>query len=126
MPGVSGVTVVTMLVCFFHFAREAAGALRARHSLRPLSSEEGRLAAKLAWLARRDRGRIFWRHCEEQRDEAIHACFLALWIASLALAMTMLGCLKFESVAALRAPDAALRHKRVYARLRRAMAVRCW
>src|SRR5258707_13366981 len=32
MPGCSGVTVVTMLVCFLHFAREAAGALRARHS----------------------------------------------------------------------------------------------
>jgi hypothetical protein len=36
MPGDSGVTVVTMLVCFFYFAREAAGALSARHSLRPL------------------------------------------------------------------------------------------
>src|SRR6266436_10378561 len=36
MPGVSGVTVVTMLVCFVYFAREAAGALGARHSLRPL------------------------------------------------------------------------------------------
>src|SRR5437762_8417717 len=36
MPGVSGVTVVTMLVCFFYFACEAAGASRARHSLRPL------------------------------------------------------------------------------------------
>jgi len=30
------VTVVTMLVCFFHIAREAAGAAGARHSLRPL------------------------------------------------------------------------------------------
>jgi hypothetical protein len=38
MPGRSGVTVVTMLVCFFSFAREAAGASRARHSLRPLIS----------------------------------------------------------------------------------------
>jgi hypothetical protein len=27
---------VTMLVCFFIFARKAAGALSARHSLRPL------------------------------------------------------------------------------------------
>jgi hypothetical protein len=34
MPGVSGVTVVTMLVCFFHFAREAAGASSARRGLR--------------------------------------------------------------------------------------------
>jgi hypothetical protein len=37
MPGVSGVTVVTMLVCFFIFAHKAAGALSARHSLRPLT-----------------------------------------------------------------------------------------
>src|SRR5260370_42549772 len=31
----SGVTVVTTLVCFSYFAREAAGALGTRHSLRP-------------------------------------------------------------------------------------------
>jgi hypothetical protein len=43
MPGDSGVTVVTMLVCSFYFAREAAGASRARHSLRPLISE-GRIS----------------------------------------------------------------------------------
>src|SRR3954447_22164559 len=36
MRGVSGVTVVTTLVCFLIFACEAAGASRARHSLRPL------------------------------------------------------------------------------------------
>jgi hypothetical protein len=42
MPGEIGVTVVTKLVCFFVFAREAAGALRARHSLRPLISRAGR------------------------------------------------------------------------------------
>jgi hypothetical protein len=41
MPGVSGVTVVTTLVCFFHFAHKAAGAIGARHSLRPLFSESG-------------------------------------------------------------------------------------
>ena len=38
MPGETGVTVVTTLVCFIYFAREAAGALGARHSLRPLFS----------------------------------------------------------------------------------------
>jgi hypothetical protein len=101
MPGVSGVTVVTTLVCFFHFARETAGALRARHSLRPLISRGRDVKAKLARIARRERGRIFCRHCEKRSDEAIHSCFLAaLWIASLALAMTVskpLGCLKFES-----------------------------
>jgi hypothetical protein len=35
MPGEPGVTVVTTLVCFLFFAREAAGAPSARHSLRP-------------------------------------------------------------------------------------------
>src|SRR3954447_14604611 len=38
MPGVPGVTVVTMLVCFTIFACEAAGASSARHSLLPLFS----------------------------------------------------------------------------------------
>src|SRR3984893_16724321 len=33
--------------------------------------------AKLARNARRDREAISRRHCEEQRDEAIHVCFLA-------------------------------------------------
>ena len=54
MPGESGVTVVTMLVCLFYFACEAAGALGARHSLRPLLAESGMLIAKLA----RRRGEI--------------------------------------------------------------------
>src|SRR5258706_11697944 len=40
MPGRSGVTVVTTLVCLF-FTHEAAGALGARHSLRPLISGVG-------------------------------------------------------------------------------------
>src|SRR5260221_3998883 len=37
MPGETGVTVVTMLVCLFYFACEAAGASSARHSLRHLN-----------------------------------------------------------------------------------------
>jgi len=55
MPGVSGVTVVTTLVCFVFIAREAAGALNARHSLRPLISEGRTLMARLAQNMRRDR-----------------------------------------------------------------------
>src|ERR1700704_772164 len=35
MPGDLGGPVVTILVCFLHFAREAAGASSARHSPRP-------------------------------------------------------------------------------------------
>jgi hypothetical protein len=54
MPGVSGVTVVTTLVCYLHTAHEAAGASGARHSLRPLISEGGTFGPKLA----RTRGEI--------------------------------------------------------------------
>src|SRR5712672_1454183 len=37
MPGETGVTVVTTLVCLFFITHEAAGASSARHSLRPLN-----------------------------------------------------------------------------------------
>jgi hypothetical protein len=50
MPGESGVTVVTTLVCFLHLAREAAGAAGARHSLRPLISRGQDVPAKLAHM----------------------------------------------------------------------------
>src|SRR5258706_1623868 len=54
MPGNSGVTVVTnSCVCFF--THEAAGALGARHSLRPLFSEGRNNFAKLGHSAPRDR-----------------------------------------------------------------------
>jgi hypothetical protein len=55
MPGDAGVTVVTMLVCFFYFAHKAAGAAGARHSLRPLISESGMLLANSRENMRRDR-----------------------------------------------------------------------
>jgi hypothetical protein len=49
----SGVTVVTMLVCFLNFAREAADASAVRHSLRPLFwAEPARQASR---ISRRDR-----------------------------------------------------------------------
>src|SRR6202795_333839 len=51
MPGVSGVTVVTNS-CAFYFAREAAGASCARHSLCPLISEGRTCEAKLGRLRR--------------------------------------------------------------------------
>jgi hypothetical protein len=41
MSGETDVTVVTTLVCFFIFARKAAGASDARHSLRPLFQGQG-------------------------------------------------------------------------------------
>jgi hypothetical protein len=53
MPDDSGVTVVTMLVCFLNFAREAADASAVRHSLRPLFwAEPARPASR---ISRRDR-----------------------------------------------------------------------
>jgi hypothetical protein len=45
---ISGVTVVTTLVRFFFSAREAAGALGARHSLRPLFFRGREIQANLA------------------------------------------------------------------------------
>ena len=78
MPGDSGVTVVTMLVCSFYFACEAAGASRARHSLRPLIEEGGRSQPSLARNKWRDRGPVSCRHCEERSDEAIHSSWLLL------------------------------------------------
>src|ERR1700726_3349832 len=58
MPGYSGGPVVTTLVCFIYFAREAAGALGARHSPRPRFSGRTFLQ-KLGRIAPRDRGVVF-------------------------------------------------------------------
>jgi hypothetical protein len=47
----------------------------------PSFEKGGTLLAKLARNMRRDRGAIFWRHCE--RSEAIQSYFFEAWIASL-------------------------------------------
>jgi hypothetical protein len=60
MPGVSGVTVVTTLVCSFYFACEAAGASCARHSPRPLSSGR-KFHARLGRIALRECGVVAHR-----------------------------------------------------------------
>src|SRR5205807_1099336 len=74
MPDDSGVTVVTMLVCFLFFAYEAAGASRARHSLRP----------HLCWA-----GKFMHHSGVEPPRERGGVCGLSDGvIASLALAMT--------------------------------------
>src|SRR5205807_10045837 len=68
MPGDAGVTVVTMLVCFLFFACEAAGASRARHSLRPHLCWAGNSCITRAW-SRRENAEVWvavrGRHCEE-------------------------------------------------------------
>jgi hypothetical protein len=62
MPGVSGVTVVTKLVCSFHFACEAAGAARARHSLRPLI-REGAVLLINSGAMRRGNAELYRKPC---------------------------------------------------------------
>ncbi|HWN76403.1 MAG TPA: hypothetical protein VNN81_00635, partial [Bradyrhizobium sp.] len=66
----------------FYFAREAAGALSARHSLRPLLLGAANQFLQNSGLSRREIAEVR-RHCEERSDEAIHSYFAATWIASL-------------------------------------------
>src|ERR1700687_402040 len=96
MPGETGVTVVTTLVCSFYFACEAAGASSARHSLRPLIG--GReIHRNLGRIKPRDRKAVSQRHCEEQSDEAIHSFFLLYGLLRFARNDVGVGCLKIES-----------------------------
>src|SRR5258707_6061600 len=90
MPGDPGVTVVTNARVYYT-TRAAAGASGARHSLRPLifrgresKQNSGAMRGEIAKLRLESEP----RHCEERRDEAIQSHYAALWIASLALAMT--------------------------------------
>jgi hypothetical protein len=71
MPGDAGVTVVTMLVCSFYFACEAAGASSARHSLRPLP-EGANYRETRAFGAARPRTHVF-RHLKNH----MRVCFRA-------------------------------------------------
>jgi hypothetical protein len=73
MPGVAGVTVVTTLVCFIFITREAAGALRARHSLRPLISKGRTCRAKLGRIAPRECGCSSLRGATRRSNPAFFA-----------------------------------------------------
>jgi hypothetical protein len=55
MPGAPGVIRGDLLVCFFQTAREAAGASRARHSLRPFLARATNKTKPRAERSRRDR-----------------------------------------------------------------------
>src|SRR6058998_2729866 len=92
MPGRSGVTVVTMLVCFILFCTRGCGRIKRPAFPAPSEFQGGWFLQNLGRIAPRDCGVISGirrRHCEEQSDEAIHSYFAAPWIASLALAMTI-------------------------------------
>src|SRR5712672_1222627 len=89
MPGRSGVTVVTMLVCFFHLHARLR-VHRAPGIPSALCYQRGETVLANLWRNRAARSRSHipsCRHCEERSDEAIHTYFAATWIASLALAM---------------------------------------
>jgi hypothetical protein len=89
-PDETGEPVVTTLVCFLSFAREAAGATGTRLSLRPLFSE-GRRIVHRSGASRRENAEVCPHGdviARGERDEAIHTLLVEPWIASLALAMT--------------------------------------
>src|SRR6202163_1429271 len=101
-----------MLVCVFlhNFAHETAGAARTRHSPRPLISRRETTGITRANGAARSRSHVRHRHCEEhscppkpafgrrrmRRSNPFFLCVALDCFAS--LAMTTLGCLKFESM----------------------------
>jgi hypothetical protein len=79
-PGVSGKPVVTRLVCLFHFAREAAGAVGTRLSRRPLCLRGQKFLNDSG--ASRERGCVSRRHCEGRKRRSNPFFFAAKWIAS--------------------------------------------
>jgi hypothetical protein len=76
-----------MLVCFIYFAREAAGASSARHSLRPLIFQGQEFKANLARNKRRDRGHVCGNVIASEAKQSISPrkgrmdCFVALLLA---------------------------------------------
>ena len=86
MPGETGVTVVTTLVCFvLKTACEAAGALSARHSLRPLNLW-GEEFMQTSGASRRGNANVYLNViARSDSDEAIQLPFRRAksWIASL-------------------------------------------
>jgi hypothetical protein len=87
MPGDPGATVVTTLVCYQHFAHEAAGATGTRHSPRPLLGEGFQHNSGVIRCGNMDPYLNYPRHCE--RSEAIHSCSLCCRMDCFAsLAMT--------------------------------------
>jgi hypothetical protein len=86
-----------MLVCFFIFARKAAGASSARHSLRPLGIRGKGFLAKPGRIAPRECCCTSLRGAKATKQSSFRTFRKESWIASLALAMTLLGCLKIKS-----------------------------
>jgi hypothetical protein len=72
---------------FFNFYTRGCGCIG--HPAFPTPSLGRKINAQLGQFTPRDCGLISQRHCEEQRDEAIHTYVADPWIASLPLAMTV-------------------------------------
>jgi hypothetical protein len=90
MPGETGVTVVTMLVCFLSFCTRGCG--RIERPAFPAPSDRGlrKFPANLGRIMPRECERLSQRHCEEPLRRSNPFFHRAVkWIASLALAMTI-------------------------------------
>jgi hypothetical protein len=87
MPGETGVTVVTTLVCFFIFRTRGCGREpSARHSLRPLIFRRRNDRLQNSGMRREN---VDARHCEERKRRSNPDFGRGkVWIASLRLAMT--------------------------------------
>src|SRR5206468_1123995 len=76
MPGRSGVTVVTMLVCFVLFRTRDCGRIK-RPAFPAPSDSSGRSSCQNSDASRREIAESYLkfcpRHCEERSDEAIHS-----------------------------------------------------
>ena len=107
MPGETGVTVVTTLVYFVFYRTRGCG--RIERPAFPAPSFQRELDQN-ANLARKTRGEIAKLYlaviARSASDEAIHTCFAGAMDCFATLAMTLLGCLKFESGLGLRCDDA--------------------
>src|SRR5260370_25578166 len=88
MPGDSGVTVVTMLACFLHYTR---GCGRIERPVFPAPSDwrVRKFPANLGPIQPRGREVVYGRHCEEHLRRTTPFFFVVRWLASLALAMTI-------------------------------------
>ncbi len=90
MPGDSGVLVVTRVRSTNPSAHETAGAAGTRHSPRPLWAENSSTPRAPRAARTKSYANLHQRHCEEQRDEAIHPFFTPRDGFFAALAMTVL------------------------------------
>jgi hypothetical protein len=90
MPGETGVTVVTTLVCFL-FCTRGCGRIGRPAFPAPSDVQWVEVHWQNSGESRRENANLYLdnlRHCEERKRRSNPFFLVALWIASLALAMT--------------------------------------